>query len=63
MVLSQSGLQENAHRNKKGSVVNLANFDYVVINSFLFHKRVILNLATNKAFTMLKKKYDGMHTG
>lgn len=55
MALSQSGLQENAHRNKKGIVVNLAKFDYIIINSFLIHKSVILNLAPNKPFTMLKK--------
>lgn len=32
MVLSQSSLQENAARNKKGIVVNLPNFDYITIN-------------------------------
>ncbi len=32
MVLSQSSLQENAARNKKGIVVNLRNFDYIIIN-------------------------------
>lgn len=39
MALSRSGLQENAHRNKKGIVVNLAKFDYIIINSFLVHKK------------------------
>lgn len=63
MVLSQSGLQENAYRNKKRIVVNLAKFDYIIINSFLVHKTLILNLAPNKPFTTLKKNNHGKHTG
>ncbi len=60
MVLSQSSLQENAARNKKGIVVNLPNFDYIIINSFLIHKHDSLNLAPNISFTMVKKNDHGI---
>lgn len=45
MVLSQSSLQENARRNKKGIVVNLASFDNIIINSFLVHRKCDLKLS------------------
>jgi len=45
MVLSQSSLQENARRNKKGIVVNLSNFDNIIINSFPVHKKCDLKFS------------------
>lgn len=63
MALSQSGLQENAHRNKKGIVVNLAKFDYIHYKFISRSQKCDLKFSPKQTLYYVKEKYHGIHTG